>query len=296
MMRKFFQSAMLIPVLAVCFTACQKESNQDTPATLRNEDAVAAAKATMQARETVKEVFKNVMQFNLFSPGKIGTRGSANANGDNPAILGANGANGCYEVSFETPPGAYIPNKMIIDYKNGDCGWGLKGKLIIEFDASRDSVFKVIAKLDKFYVHDTLKAEGTLILEYLYKGNNGQLVFKQTVQDAKISTPNGDFTTLYGTHTVQQIAGAGNWDYFDDVFEILNGSNYNGAYKLGVLQNSWSTKVTEPLLVKHSCPWISKGKEQLQLDAIQALLDYGNGNCDNKATITIGGSTYEITL
>jgi hypothetical protein len=296
MMYNFFKTAMFIPVLAICFTACQKESDKELPATLRNEDAVAAAKATMQARETVNEVFKNVMQFNLFSPGKIGTRGNVNTAGDNPGVLGATDANGCYEVSFETPPGAYIPNKMIIDYKNGDCGWGLKGKLIIEFDASRDSVFKVITKLDKFYVHDTVKAEGTLVLEYLYKGNNGNLIYKQTVQDAKISTPNGDFATLKGVHTVQQTAGAGNWDYYDDVFEVLNGSNYNGSYKLGALQNSWSAKVTDPLVVKHSCEWISKGKEQLQLDAIQAVLDYGNGNCDNKATIIIGGSSYEITL
>jgi hypothetical protein len=294
MMRKIFQSALLIPVMAICVIGCQKESNTTVNAPLSNEDAVKAAKATIQAREAVNEVFKNIMQFNVFSPGKIGTRGTAN--GGSTGLQNADNVNGCYEVSFETPPGAYIPNKMTIDYKKGECGWGLKGKLIIEFDSSRDSVFKVTASLDKFYVHDTLAVEGKLILEYLYKGNNGNLVYKQTVQDAKISTPNGDFATLKGMHNVQQTAGAGNWDYFDDVFEIGNASNYSGAYKLGNLQQSWSAKVTDPLIIKHSCPWITKGKEALQLDATQALLDYGNGNCDNKATITIGGNTFDITL
>jgi hypothetical protein len=41
---------------------------------------------------------------------------------------------------------------------------------------------------------------------------------------------------------------------------------------------------------------VSAGTGLLNINGLDALVDYGDGSCDNKATVTINGQTYPITL
>jgi hypothetical protein len=52
----------------------------------------------------------------------------------------------------------------------------------------------------------------------------------------------------------------------------------------------------EPLLKKMSCRWIVSGTIEMQAGENLVILDYGDGECDNIATITVNGETTEITL
>ncbi|MGH2648266.1 MAG: hypothetical protein ACRDE8_11890 [Ginsengibacter sp.] len=77
----------------------------------------------------------------------------------------------------------------------------------------------------------------------------------------------------------------------DDKFEITgnaSGSNSNG--------NTWTSEIIDPLIKRFTCPWRVKGTVNITRGATMAVLDYGDGSCDNKTTITINGITDIITL
>ncbi|HYE56755.1 MAG TPA: hypothetical protein VD996_18035, partial [Chitinophagaceae bacterium] len=64
--------------------------------------------------------------------------------------------------------------------------------------------------------------------------------------------------------------------------------------------SQWSSARTlpdNPLIKRFTCRWIVKGKMAIRNNSSDvAVIDYGNGLCNNKATITINGQAYEITL
>ena len=77
----------------------------------------------------------------------------------------------------------------------------------------------------------------------------------------------------------------------DDIFTIRGagrGENSRG--------NSWAHEVVEPLYKKFTCRWISKGILAIVRNGKTARLDFGNGECDNKAVLTVNGVSREITL
>jgi hypothetical protein len=79
----------------------------------------------------------------------------------------------------------------------------------------------------------------------------------------------------------------------DDVYTITGNST-----GINSNNNSWITEITQPLIRKFGCAWREKGQITLTVksNSITAILDYGDGACDNKATVTINGVTIPITL
>lgn len=78
---------------------------------------------------------------------------------------------------------------------------------------------------------------------------------------------------------------------WDDVFTIegtATGTNRKG--------NTYTHTITNPLEIKNSCRWIVEGTIQLVSNGKTAIMDYGMGECDDVATVTINGVTKEIKL
>jgi hypothetical protein len=86
----------------------------------------------------------------------------------------------------------------------------------------------------------------------------------------------------------------------DDIFSVRGTAH--GKVKRNNLIVLWNSEITEPLIKKFICPWISKGRIRTirqglaQSSPWVAILDYGTGSCDNQATLTINGNTRQITL
>jgi hypothetical protein len=86
----------------------------------------------------------------------------------------------------------------------------------------------------------------------------------------------------------------------DDIFRIEGSSR--GQVKRGNLLVGWETHIIEPLIKRFNCRWIVKGRiRTVRLNAAAntpwiGILDFGTGDCDNKATLTINGRTIQITL
>ena len=60
---------------------------------------------------------------------------------------------------------------------------------------------------------------------------------------------------------------------------------------------NWSATITQPLLLKNACNWITEGVIDLQVGQLPLrTLDYGSGVCDNQATVSAGNRSRTIIL
>jgi hypothetical protein len=141
------------------------------------------------------------------------------------------------------------------------------------------------------YSVDSFKIEGTHTVENTSTSNMRGWTVK--VIDGQITNTNtGNWKKWSSIKTHTQVDGNGTPLYpRDDVFQITgdaSGSNSNG--------NSWAALITDPLIKKPACHWIVKGTVRITRNTNIAVLDYGNGDCNNKAIITINGIPHDITL
>jgi hypothetical protein len=141
------------------------------------------------------------------------------------------------------------------------------------------------------YHVDSFKIEGTHITENTSTSNLQG--WKIVVIDGKVINTNSNRWRKWNSvKNILQIAGNGTPHFpLDDIYKITGsatGSNSGG--------HTWASIVVEPLIKKFTCPWIVQGTVRLVRDGRPALLDYGNGSCDNQAIIYINGVPHVITL
>ena len=271
------------------FTACQKENSQSGT---DNEQEVEAAKASSEADGDAEIVFNGVFDDAMGVNDEVGIAGTG--------IFGR--VTACPDVLIERLglPNAF-PVKITLDFGTGCTGRDghfRKGKIITTY-TNRLIIPGAMATtiFDGFYF-DTIKVQGQ------HKITNtsqiGSRQFTVDITDAKLTNPSGNFIDWESHKVITQIEGLGTNIPLDDIFRIEGHSN--GKVKRDNLIVLWESNITEPLVKRFNCRWIVKGKVRtVRRNATMntpwfALLDFGDGNCDNQATIIINGVTFQITL
>jgi len=127
-------------------------------------------------------------------------------------------------------------------------------------------------------------------------GTTDKKSYTTQITNAKLSQSNGDYIQWNSEKTIMQIEGAATpLIGIDDAYYITGKSG--GSVQKDGKYFQWSTLITAPLTKRFTCRWIAKGTINLKKgnDAV-AVLDYGSGSCDNKASFTVNGGIHEITL
>ncbi len=192
-----------------------------------------------------------------------------------------------------TTPGVF-PKVFTIDFGTGCLYNGVvrSGVLTITFTnyfATFGSTMTV--ERSNYYVNSR-KIEGTVV--YQNQTTNEQIPkWTRTVTNGKLTTITGTIFNFSGTRTVQQTEGVSTLLLDDNVYEVLSGthtvSRPNGT--------PLTVTVTEKLIKKYACNYISQGKLNLQGSLLDGVLDYGNNTCDNDATYThSNGAVYNVSL
>ena len=165
------------------------------------------------------------------------------------------------------------------------------GKIIINIsDSLRHTGATSVMTFDNYYV-ENYKTEGTITWTNTSSPNG--ISWTRQITNGKVTAPGGNYYWLHaGTKNVTQTAGANTpLNLLDDVYSITGSHTVtNPAGK------SRTATITEALEKKTICHNISKGKIKIEGPNHFAILDYGNGECDNQATLTINGNTTVITL
>lgn len=101
--------------------------------------------------------------------------------------------------------------------------------------------------------------------------------------------PNGDVYTRIGTRTRECVENFGNYDLSDNVYKIyqsITSTRPNGT------QHSHVVLASAPLKINMNCQYrVVSGILTISGPLHNAVIDYGNGDCDNNATIAIDGGT-----
>ncbi len=143
-------------------------------------------------------------------------------------------------------------------------------------------------------IYDNYTEDGNKLNGKFTITNNGILgaVNMTFVAENITMTDKDGKTVAYNVRqTIKQVAGLANLDMMDDVYEVSN--TIAGTLPDGT-RISWQN--TTPLKKANTCYWIQKGLALLKANDIPMVVDFGNDVCDNKATVTIGIKTYDITL
>lgn len=291
-------------ITAAVFTACQKNSgtpsNTDTVSVQDQVTLNASAQADDGADNVYNDVFTNVAGVNddaglgngvgvFFAPSRSSSAPTSFGGG------GADSAARCFTVT-ETETNGGFPKTIIIDFGTGCTGKDghtRRGKITTVYTGKlRESGSTATVSFDGYYI-DSIKVEGTLKAEN--KSTTGSYIFSITVTNGKLSLPSGDFIEVNKTHTWTQTDGSSTPRIpGDDVYNVTGSSAGTAQIQGNTYQ--WTTEITTPVVRKMSCRWRVAGQVTITRNNIKALLDYGNGECDNKATVTVGQKVFEIIL
>lgn len=214
----------------------------------------------------------------------------------------------CFTVTtVRLNPPAPFPVRVTLNFGNGCVGPDgrtRRGKIITVYTGRLIHPGSVAeTTFENFYV-DSVKVEGVHRIENITPANSAPplaLRFKVNVFNGKLTRPNGNYTQWNSQKIIQQIEGMHSpLNPRDDIFRIEG--NAHGTTRRGNLIVTWNSTTIEPLIRRMSCRWIVRGKIRTVRVASNvsntwvAVLDFGNGQCDRLATLTINGHTHIITL
>jgi hypothetical protein len=198
---------------------------------------------------------------------------------------------GCATVTLSSADPNTWPKTMTIDFGTGCTTNSVlrKGRLIITLTGKLripGSVWSV--SFDNYYVNG-YKLEGTFSITNSSNGTTLSMTTQTT--SGKVTYPDNSWYTHSGTHTLTLVGGASTPTFADDSYSITgNGQTASSA------GNNLSVTITTPLVRNANCHYLVSGTEQFTYNTASGTLDFGSGNCDNQATLTIGSFTTAITL
>lgn len=281
--RIFLLTFSAVLFFSILFFACNKSvSNTNSATDEQKAQLTASSVAQDQADGAFDDVFANVMGVNA----DIGIGGG----------IGVFNFDRCFTVTITPNDPHTFPKTVVIDFGTGCTGFdGItrRGKIITVYTGPMVLPgSKATTTFDGFY-RDSIKVEGTHIVENV--STDSHFIFNIKVENGKLTAPSGNFIMWNKNITIKQIEGSATiHDPLDDVFSITGSGN--GTVKKDTTTLQWTAESLDPLIRKFLCRWAIKGSLKITVNGITGILDYGNGDCDNKATLKIGGTVINITL
>ena len=195
----------------------------------------------------------------------------------------------CTEI---TVSGETFPKTVTINYGDGCLcrdGKFRKGAVILHFTGPLRRPGSVLTVTLRDYFVNRAHIEGIKTITNLSAA--GAIKYSVKIEEGRISWPNGRGFTYVGTKTVSQISGMETRTIRDDIYEIQGRNQTVYANGLVVVKNTET-----PLIKKISCQWLVQGTLKIKINDRTLFVNYGNGDCDNKAIVSWAGGEREITL
>jgi hypothetical protein len=288
------------------FTAsCKKNETITDPQEVEN--TLIAAEDDAVSEAVYNTVFDDVMgaddEVGLAGTGFMGARTAPGGNSEVQRPDQADSAGGypCLNITRErlNPP-ALFPVKITYDFGAGCTGRDghfRKGKIVSIYTGRLIVPGSIATTTFVGYQVDSFAIGGTHSIRNLSTPN--EFKYEVAVNNGVVTNVNtGKYRKREALHIIKQIEGLGT-PFFprDDIFQITGGAR-GETNRPGYVVN-WGRTIlaAEPVIKRFTCHWAVKGKVKIERsNAPTAILDYGNGDCDNRATITVNGTTRTILL
>lgn len=199
----------------------------------------------------------------------------------------------CATVTHDT---ISVPHTITIDFGSVNClcndGRYRRGQVLVSYmGAYKDSGSVHTITFNNYYVNDN-HVMGSKQVTNMGHNSSGHLYFNIMVNGQVIKAITQD-TILWNQNRVRTyLQGDSTQTKLDDIYSITgsgSGQKANGT--------TYTMTITSPLIKDMSCDWIKQGSVEIQPNGgALRLLDFGNGTCDDQATITVNGVSHPITL
>lgn len=304
-MKKRFLPTLAASALlaALMFAGCKKESSSDLSAEEEQTIVNASTEAEAEQDAATNDVFDNVIGVDT----EVGLGGTG-VFGRTTSVDGREMRTDSVRCFTVTRVRLNAPNpfpvRVTIDFGTGCTGRDGRtrsGKIITVYTGPLVVPGSSATTNFENYMIDSVSVEGTHKVTNTTAVGGNQRQFTINVTDAKLTKPNGNYSQWTAVRVITQVEGNGTPQLpIDDVFTITGSGN--GKVKRGNDLFLWRSEITEPLRKRFNCRWISKGIIKVRRQTASstspwvAVLDYGAGNCDNQATLTVNGISRQITL
>jgi hypothetical protein len=170
-----------------------------------------------------------------------------------------------------------------------------RGSLLITYTGKyRDSLTTITITPLGYFVNDN-GVGGSKVVKNLGHNAQGHLVYDITENLTIKKADNTGTITLDAKRQREWLTGENTLIWSDDKYSITGsatGSNANGR--------KYESVITKPLVKDMSLAcrrhFVSGEMVHSPQNKPKRSIDFGNGNCDDKATVTINGKSYEVTL
>jgi hypothetical protein len=271
-MQKQICSVLLLAtaIILTTVTACKKDDNTTT------DPAVESSKQALRSQQLMASSFGTAL------------RGAEEADGFTDSGVDDR----CGSITIVPADPAVFPKTITVDFGSGctdNDGKFKSGKVTLTIEKLWEPGTDVSIEYDN-YKEDGASLSGKFTLQNQSTQSAG--IYTVLAENIQAADANGYTIAYDAAQTFTQTAGHISWwDWTDDVYAITGTIN-------SVLTNGETVDWTiqTPLVKANNCFWVSAGTGTLNINGLDALVDYGDGTCDNKATVTVNGQTYQITL
>jgi hypothetical protein len=270
-----FLTASVIACFAILFSACKKDRTSaideiETTFELSGNQAV-ADNLTQDAGDIMEEA---AAKNNLLGGAGICT--------------GINFMNLISQCATITVTGNFPAKNIKIDFGTGCTspnGVVRKGIInIVLTDSVRKAGSVATVTFTNYYVN-SFKKEGIIIWTNTTTAGSGTRSWNRKVTDGKLTAADGRYWLHTANIDITQTAGVNTpCDLTDDVYTLAGTrtvTNSEGKTRTGTTQT--------PLQKKSNCSNIDQGTLKIQGTNHFAIIDFGDGACNNLATISIDG-------
>jgi len=300
--RKSLALILLTSLTAGLFVvSCKKDDSTSASTAEKQEFTATVSNADAEGQVAFNEIFDNVLGVNSeVAIGGTGVFAGANPSNDGPGMNGPQGvdsADHCFTVSItHMDSTTFFPAQVVIDFGAGCIGHDGKtrrGKIITEYSKRLIMPGAVATTVFDGYYVNNVKVEGTHTITNLSTEN--QLKFNVTVL-GQLTKENGNSSIWNSDRTTTMVEGlATPLNPSDDIFSITGSAN--GVVTKDAQTHEWSAEIINPLLKKFSCHWLVQGTINFKKGSqVYGSINYGNGECDDQATLSANGQTAIITL
>ncbi|WP_153795913.1 hypothetical protein [Foetidibacter luteolus] len=278
-------------LLASCFTvSCNKQNSGPAATEEQAANTNNAAIAESEANATFNAELENVIGFSsdIGAGSGAGIMYNGNERGDS--------ASHCFTVSVTPLTPGVFPKTVVIDFGKGCTGRGgvtRSGKVTTVYSGHLAIAGSSAVTTFQDYYVDSTQVEGALTVTN--KSTASGFAFNVQVKDGKLSRPSGNYIHWSSNRNWVQFAGQETpFKLNDDSYHITGDAS--GTVKKDTNLVDYSALITDALVRKASCRWITAGTLKFTIGATEGLLNFGDGECDNDAKLIVGGTTINISL
>ncbi|MBL7910998.1 MAG: hypothetical protein JNJ41_08085 [Bacteroidia bacterium] len=282
-MKKLSHILILGLSLTLTFSSCQKKQ-------IKEEDTDTQSAAESSLATSIDNDMNNIAD-------EAGRNKSVSSfkTSEASAILSS-----CATLHFDTLISSNA-DSITVNFGNSNClcndGRYRRGKLLIVYTGKyRDSLTTITVTPLNYYVNDN-KVSGSKTVKNLGHNAQGRLVYDISANFSILKADNSGTIQWVGTRQREWLAGENTLLWIDDKYSITgsaSGTNANGR--------SFTSSITsgKPLIRDMSIGcrkhFISGEIKHTPQGKPTRIIDFGNGTCDDQATVTINANTYTITL